>query len=149
MSVAPCPLPDQDRQLLAAFVREGSEGALRGSAIFTILGDGKELFRSNLLRAGKTETPRINLTGVHELELRVNGGEGPPPAPCRPGHRESRRSARSGLGLGNLTLKTARLRPSPFALRPSPGKWSFQSRRQPIGDAPAPLNLAVQQSPFN
>jgi NPCBM/NEW2 domain len=55
-------------------LRDGAD--LQGSAIFTILGDGKELFRSNLLRAGKTETPRINLTGVHELELRVNGGEG-------------------------------------------------------------------------
>jgi len=55
-------------------LRDGA--ADQGSAIFTVLGDGKELYRSQLLRVGQRETIRLNLAGVQKLELRAQGGEG-------------------------------------------------------------------------
>ncbi len=55
-------------------LRDGAAG--QGSAIFTVLGDGKELYRSKILRAGQRDTLRIDITGVQELELRTKGGEG-------------------------------------------------------------------------
>ncbi len=47
-----------------------------GSAVFTVVGDGKELGRSKILRVGEKEALRVELGGVKELELRVDGGEG-------------------------------------------------------------------------
>ncbi len=47
----------------------------QGSAIFTVLGDGKELFRSKILRPGQTETLKLDISGVKELELQTKGGE--------------------------------------------------------------------------
>jgi hypothetical protein len=54
-------------------LRDGA--ADQGSAIFTVLGDGKELYRSKTLRAGKQESIRLDISGVKELELRAKGGE--------------------------------------------------------------------------
>ncbi|MES2476493.1 MAG: NPCBM/NEW2 domain-containing protein [Verrucomicrobiota bacterium] len=55
------------------------EGALdQGSAVFTVVGDGKEIYRSKVLRPGKREVLRLDISGVRQLELRVKGGEGHP-----------------------------------------------------------------------
>ena len=48
----------------------------QGSVVFTVLGDGKEIFRSEILRPGQQQTFRLDLPGVQELELRTEGGEG-------------------------------------------------------------------------
>ncbi len=50
--------------------------ASQGSAVFTVRGDGKELFRSQLLRVGHRAEAKADLTGVKELELVTEGGEG-------------------------------------------------------------------------
>ena len=44
--------------------------------MFTVIGDGKELLRSKLLRPGQKETLRLDLAGIQQLELRADGGEG-------------------------------------------------------------------------
>ena len=54
-------------------------GALaQGSAVFTVWGDGRELHRSPILRAGERREIELDITGVKELELRAEGGEGHP-----------------------------------------------------------------------
>ncbi|MES2696086.1 MAG: NPCBM/NEW2 domain-containing protein [Verrucomicrobiota bacterium] len=53
------------------------DGATKqGSAVFTINGDGRELYRSAILRPGSTTQASANLTGVKQLELIAEGGEG-------------------------------------------------------------------------
>ena len=46
-----------------------------GSAIFTVLGDGKVLHRSRLLRDGQSEAIRVEVAGITELRLETQGGE--------------------------------------------------------------------------
>jgi hypothetical protein len=46
-----------------------------GSAIFTVIGDGKVLHRSRLLRDGQSETIRVEVAGIKELSLETRGGE--------------------------------------------------------------------------
>src|SRR5205807_6702679 len=48
----------------------------QGSAIFTVRGDGRELYRSRLLRVGDGEDVKVDITKVKELELLTDGGEG-------------------------------------------------------------------------
>lgn len=55
-------------------LRDGASD--QGSAIFRIMGDGKELFRSKLLRPGQTQTLRVSIAGIQRLELHAAGGEG-------------------------------------------------------------------------
>ena len=55
-------------------LRDGA--ANQGSAIFGVIGDGKELFRSQVLRPGQRESPRIEIPGIQLLELHAEGGEG-------------------------------------------------------------------------
>ncbi len=55
-------------------LRDGA--ADQGSAIFRVSGDGKELFRSKLLRPGQMETVRLPIPGIEQLELHAEGGEG-------------------------------------------------------------------------
>ena len=53
------------------------DGALaQGSAVFTVRGDGRELYRSRALRAGVQEDVKLDISRVKELELRTEGGEG-------------------------------------------------------------------------
>jgi hypothetical protein len=58
----------------ACGLRDGA--ADQGSAVFIVLGDGKELFRSRILRPGQKETLHLDIPGVEQLELRTEGGEG-------------------------------------------------------------------------
>ncbi len=54
-------------------------GALaQGSAVFTVWGDGRELHRTPILRAGERREIELDITEVKELELRAEGGEGHP-----------------------------------------------------------------------
>ncbi len=55
-------------------LRDGA--AQQGSAIFTVRGDGKELYRSRLLRAGEQESVNVSIANVKKLELLTDGGEG-------------------------------------------------------------------------
>ncbi len=55
-------------------LRDGA--ANQGSAVFTVLGDGKELFRSKILRPGEKETLRLDIPNIRQLELHADGGEG-------------------------------------------------------------------------
>ncbi len=55
-------------------LRDGA--ANQGSAVFTVTGDGKELFRSKMLRVGEKETLHLDLADVQQLELHADGGEG-------------------------------------------------------------------------
>lgn len=55
-------------------LRDGAAG--QGSAVFTVIGDGKELYRSPLLRAGQKEDLSLDIAGIQQLELRAQGGEG-------------------------------------------------------------------------
>jgi endo-alpha-N-acetylgalactosaminidase len=48
----------------------------QGSAVFRVLGDGRELYRSRVLHANSHEKPVINVTGVRTLELLCEGAEG-------------------------------------------------------------------------
>lgn len=53
------------------------DGALaEGSAVFTVRGDGRELYRSRMLRAGDREDIKVDISQVRELELLADGGEG-------------------------------------------------------------------------
>ena len=64
------------RMTAAVGLRDGAMA--QGSAVFTLLGDGRELFRSAVLRAGESAAVEADITGVKELELRAEGGEGHP-----------------------------------------------------------------------
>jgi hypothetical protein len=55
-------------------LRDGA--ALQGSAVFTVRGDGRELYRSRILRVGAQEAVQVNISHVQELELLTEGGEG-------------------------------------------------------------------------
>jgi hypothetical protein len=55
-------------------LRDGA--ADQGSAIFRVVGDNKELFRSNVLRPGQRESLRVEISGIQQLELHTDGGEG-------------------------------------------------------------------------
>lgn len=48
----------------------------QGSAVFTVRGDGRELYRSRLLRVGKREDVKVDISQVKALELLTDGGEG-------------------------------------------------------------------------
>ncbi len=55
-------------------LRDGAH--TQGSAIFTVRGDGRELYRSRMLRVGQRENVKVNISGMKELELLTEGGEG-------------------------------------------------------------------------
>lgn len=48
----------------------------QGSAVFTVRGDGRELQRTGILRSGEVRKIEVDLTGVQQLELLAEGGEG-------------------------------------------------------------------------
>ncbi len=58
----------------AVGLRDGAHA--QGSAVFIVLGDGRELGRSRALRAGDREELGVDVAGVRRLELRTEGGEG-------------------------------------------------------------------------
>ena len=49
---------------------------IQGSAIFTARGDGRELYRSHMLRVGQDDKVKLDISNVKELELLTEGGEG-------------------------------------------------------------------------
>jgi hypothetical protein len=55
-------------------IRDGAH--IQGSAIFTLRGDGRELFRSRKLRVGEREDVKVDISKVKELELLTEGAEG-------------------------------------------------------------------------
>ena len=55
-------------------LRDGA--ASQGSAIFTVRGDGRELYRSRILRVGERAEVKVDISQVKELELLTKGGEG-------------------------------------------------------------------------
>jgi hypothetical protein len=55
-------------------LRDGAQA--QGSALFIVLGDGRELYRSQTLRAGKKESLSVDISSVKQLELRAEGAEG-------------------------------------------------------------------------
>lgn len=57
-------------------LRDGA--ASQGSAVFTIIGDGKELYQSKILRGGEKDKFCVRIQGVKELQLKARGGEGHP-----------------------------------------------------------------------
>jgi len=48
----------------------------QGSAMFRVLGDGRELYRSRVLHSDSHEKPVIDVTGVRTLQLLCDGAEG-------------------------------------------------------------------------
>jgi NPCBM/NEW2 domain len=46
----------------------------QGSAVFIVLGDGRELYRSAALRAGSQATLSVDIASVTQLELRTEIG---------------------------------------------------------------------------
>ncbi len=67
---------DQKWKTLTATValRDGANAA--GSAVFIVRGDGKELYRSEVLRVGAHEAVSVGISGVKNLELLTAGGNG-------------------------------------------------------------------------
>jgi hypothetical protein len=55
-------------------LRDGAN--IQGSAVFTVRGDGRELYRSRMLRVGQREDVQVDISQVKELELLTEGGEG-------------------------------------------------------------------------
>jgi len=55
-------------------LRDGAN--IQGSAIFTVRGDGRELYRSRMLRVGERADVNVDISQVKELELLTEGGEG-------------------------------------------------------------------------
>ena len=55
-------------------LRDGA--AAQGSAVFTVVGDGKQLYQSPILRSGNSETIELDISGIERLELHTRGGEG-------------------------------------------------------------------------
>jgi NPCBM/NEW2 domain len=49
---------------------------IKGSAVFRVLVDGRELYRSRVLHANSHDKPVIDVTGVRTLELLCDGAEG-------------------------------------------------------------------------
>lgn len=57
-------------------LRDGAQE--QGSAVFTVRGDGRELYRSPMLRVGARADVKIDVAGVKRIELLTEGGEGHP-----------------------------------------------------------------------
>jgi hypothetical protein len=55
-------------------LRDGAH--IQGSAIFTVRGDGRELYRSAMLRVGARADVNVDISQVKELELLTDGAEG-------------------------------------------------------------------------
>jgi len=55
-------------------LRDGAN--IQGSAVFTVRGDGRMLYRSRVLRVGEQEDVKVDISQVKELELLTDGGEG-------------------------------------------------------------------------
>lgn len=55
-------------------LRDGAQK--QGSAVFIVRGDGRELYRSRILRVGDRDKVRVDIDQVKELELLTEGGEG-------------------------------------------------------------------------
>lgn len=55
-------------------LRDGAPGF--GSAVFRVVGDGKELYRSPVLRVGQREIVEVDVAGVKVIELLAEGGDG-------------------------------------------------------------------------
>jgi hypothetical protein len=55
-------------------LRDGAH--IQGSAVFTVRGDGRELYRSRILRVGDRKDVKLDISHVKELELLTDGGEG-------------------------------------------------------------------------
>lgn len=55
-------------------IRDGAN--IQGSAVFTVRGDDRVLYRSRMLRVGERAEVRVDISGVKELELLTQGGEG-------------------------------------------------------------------------
>jgi hypothetical protein len=55
-------------------LRDGAQ--IQGSAVFTVRGDGRELYRSRMLRVGEQADVKVDISQVKELELLTAGGEG-------------------------------------------------------------------------
>jgi hypothetical protein len=55
-------------------LRDGA--AMQGSAVFTVRGNGRELYRSRMLRVGEQAEVRVDISQVKKLELLTEGGEG-------------------------------------------------------------------------
>lgn len=60
----------------SAIVGLRDNAMLQGSARFTVLGDGKVLYRSPDLRVNQQNSVQVDLTGVQLLELQAEGTEG-------------------------------------------------------------------------
>jgi hypothetical protein len=58
----------------AVGIRDGAN--IQGSAIFTVRGDSRELFRSRMLRVGEREDVKVDISKVKKLELLTDGAEG-------------------------------------------------------------------------
>jgi hypothetical protein len=56
-------------------LRDGAY-AKQGSAVFKVLGDGRELYRSPMMRVGTRQTVEVEVGGVQSLALVAEGGEG-------------------------------------------------------------------------
>jgi tetratricopeptide (TPR) repeat protein len=54
-------------------LRDGAHAM--GSAVFIVLGDGRELYRSSLLRTDASDSVRLDVSGVQRLELVTEPGE--------------------------------------------------------------------------
>lgn len=69
------PLDGKWKTLTAvAGLRDGAHS--QGSARFIVRGEGRELFRSRVLRVGERQDLSVDVTGVNELELIAEGTEG-------------------------------------------------------------------------
>jgi len=55
-------------------IRDGAH--IQGSARFTVIGDGKILYKSDALRVNQSETFELNVKNINTLELRAEGTEG-------------------------------------------------------------------------
>jgi hypothetical protein len=55
-------------------LRDGAHA--QGSAVFIVLGDGRELYRSRVHRVGTQESLNVNIASVKQLELQAEGTEG-------------------------------------------------------------------------
>lgn len=67
---------DQRWKTFTATVGLRDGAAEQGSAVFEVLGDGKVLYRSPLLRAGQHAKLKVDISDVQSLKLVTQGGEG-------------------------------------------------------------------------
>ncbi len=68
------PLDQKWNTFTAIGLRDGAN--IQGSAIFTVRGDGRELYRSRMLRVGDREEVKLDISKVKNLELLTEGAEG-------------------------------------------------------------------------